>query len=1056
MLHLFFRAMRKLCLLLLLVLFAAHSALGQLETATVSGQVVDANGLSIIGARVKLVDIDRDTAIGTAANSSGLYTFPSVRPGRYRMQITAEGFRTVNVTGLIVNVQDHLEQNFKLGVGSVSESITVEGDASLLDTQSAAVSTVVDRNFAENLPMNGRSFQTLVELTPGIVFGIGNGYDQGQFNINGQRGYSNYWTVDGVSANVGINASSVPGGGAAGALQAFSAQGGTNGLVSVDAMQEFRIQTSTYAPEFGRTPGGQISIVTRSGTNQFRGTLFNYFRNDVLDANDWFVDKAGLTKPEERQNDFGGTLGGPILKNRTFFFFSYEGLRLRQPQVTESTVPSLNTRQNAIPAVAPFLNGFPLPNGPEVLDAQGNPTGEAVFFDSHSDRSTLNAASLRIDHRVNDKFNVFGRYNYSPSDVLSFSGSEASPSKTATQTATIGANWAVSAGLSNDVRFNYSRNGAHSSTYVNPTGGAVMPPLASLLPYPFNLKDSEVSVGIFSISPNAVGAGANSDNVQRQINIVDTGSLQKGSHTVKFGGDYRRLSPTFGHPEYVQNDFFGDVSSAEAGTMCCFSAYISENAHMLFQNLGLFAQDTWRISPRLTMTYGIRWDVDFAPSSTQGPSLAAITSCCNLTTLALAPPGTPVFDTKYANVAPRLGIAYQLSNRNEFATVLRGGFGVFYDLATQEAGSAATFGNYPFGSSEFNAGTFPLPSAQVVPPPVSPATLASGVLFAFDPKLKLPYTLEWNIAAEQAIGPARSLSVSYVGSAGRRLTQSELGPANSSIAFGQLVSNFGTSDYHSLQVQFQQRLSHNLQLLASYAWAHSIDTASASSVGQTSNYYSPEFGAGANRGPSDFDVRNSFSAGFTYNIPTPKMNAVGKAIVRRWSVQSLVQARSALPVNVDDSLASSVVSQGRSIADIRPDRVPGVPLYLYGPQYPGRRALNPAAFTPPPTDPNTGISLRQGNLNRNALRGFGTVQWDFSIHREFPIREMLKLQFRAEMFNVLNHPNFGPPVGDISQPLFGLSTQTLANALSQTGSSLSSLYQIGGPRSLQLALKLMF
>src|ERR1700728_2255037 len=272
----------------LLLSLVTNFTWAQSETATVSGQVVDPSGLNVTGAQVKLVDIDRDTSTGATTNNSGLYTFPSVRPGRYRIAVTAPGFKVVNVTGVTVNVQDHLEQNFKLVVGSVSESITVEGGAPLVDTESATVSTVVDRNFAENLPMNGRSFQSLIQLTPGVVLTPNTGLDTGQFSVNGQRANANYWMVDGVSANIGINAGATAGSGMAGTLGSTSVFGGTNSLVSVDALQEFRIQTSTYAPEFGRQPGGQISIVTASGTNQFHGTVFRFLRNDVLDASQWF------------------------------------------------------------------------------------------------------------------------------------------------------------------------------------------------------------------------------------------------------------------------------------------------------------------------------------------------------------------------------------------------------------------------------------------------------------------------------------------------------------------------------------------------------------------------------------------------------------------------------------------------------------------------------------------------------------------------------------------------------------------------------------------------
>ena len=234
----------------------------------------------------------------------------------------------------------------------------------MINTTDGSVSTVVDQTFVKNMPLNGRSFQTLINLSPGVVAIPSNPENGGQFSVNGQRGSSNYWMVDGVSANVGIGVTtsgSGTGNGLGGALGSFSVLGGTNSLVSVDSMEEFRIQTSTYAPEFGRTPGGQISIVTRSGTNQFHGTIFDYFRNDILDANNWFNTSITppLPKAKERQNDFGGTVGGPILKNRTFFFFSYEGLRLRLPQTALATVPDIAARQSAVPVMQPFLNAFP-------------------------------------------------------------------------------------------------------------------------------------------------------------------------------------------------------------------------------------------------------------------------------------------------------------------------------------------------------------------------------------------------------------------------------------------------------------------------------------------------------------------------------------------------------------------------------------------------------------------------------------------------------------------------------------------------------------------------
>ncbi len=323
----------------------------------------------------------------TTANGSGEYSLANLPPSSYRIEVEKPGFKKLIKPGVILHVQDALEINFEMALGSVSETVTVEGGAPLVNSESATVSTVIDRTFVENLPLNGRSFQTLITLTPGVVLTPTVFDDQGQFSMNGQRADANYFTVDGVSANFGVTGYLALVQGASGALPALSASGGTNSLVSVDAMQEFRIQTSSFAPEFGRTPGGQISIVTRSGSNSFHGTLFDYFRNNVLDAKDWFVNFNGLAKPQERLNDFGGVLGGPILKDQTFFFFSYEGLRLRQPSTQQSAVPDAASRQQAPAAMRPYLNAYPVANGAALGP------GLAQFNASYSDSS--NAGRLQ-------------------------------------------------------------------------------------------------------------------------------------------------------------------------------------------------------------------------------------------------------------------------------------------------------------------------------------------------------------------------------------------------------------------------------------------------------------------------------------------------------------------------------------------------------------------------------------------------------------------------------------------------------------------------------------
>jgi hypothetical protein len=599
-------------------------------------------------------------------------------------------------------------------------------------------------------------------------------------------------------------------------------------------------------------------------------------------------------------------------------------------------------------------------------------------------------------------------------------------------------------------------------------GNAV--PITSLpLPSPFTSRNSLFGFLVVSLSDGGLAAGQIQRNLQRQINVVDGLSMQRGSHGLKVGVDFRRLSPSFDPSLYGQTPYFLDVPSSETGSLFFAGISSSTAATLLFRNLGMFAQDTWHARPRLTVTYGLRWDLDFVPKSISGPSLPAVTgfNLNDVSNLALAVAGSPPYKTTHGNVAPRLGIAYQLRQSQNSQTVLRGGLGVFFDLASSEVGNSLSDYSYPFGASSVVNGpvvggnaTFPLSSSEAAPPAIAAGTTS---VLSFDPNLKLPYTLQWSLALEQSLGREQSLSATFIGSTGRRLIQTAfVNDPNQNFPSGvQLITNAAVSDYSALQLQFQRRLSRGLQALASYTWSHSIDTASAGSAfGNGANALVPGFDPNINRGPSDFDVRNAFSTGLTYDVPFRKSNAFANAIFRGWSTENVIQARSASPANAYDSLLGEQLREADVL--IRPNLVMGIPLYLYGSEYPGGKIFNntpgqggpgcTGPFCPPPAGD-------QGNLGRNSLRGFGAAQWDFAVHRGFQIHDSVRLQFRAEMFNVLNHPNFGPPTGDIGNPTFGQSTQMLGQSLSGGnlgGGAFDPLYQIGGPRSIQLAMKLIY
>src|SRR5580658_8636098 len=1022
----------------------------QSTNASITGRVTDPSKALIAGAKAAAVSSGTSFRYAAATNGSGEYYLTNLPPGTYRIEIEKTGFKKLIKPDVTLHVQDAIELNFELTLGSTSETITVEAGAPLANTESATVSTVVDRHFAENLPLNGRSFQTLIMLTPGVVVTQTAYDDQGQFSVNGQRADANYFTVDGVSANFGVTGYGPMVQTAGGALPALSASGGTNSLVSVDAMQEFRIQTSSFAPEFGRTPGGQFSIVTRSGTNGFHGTLFEYFRNNVLDADDWFVNFNHLPKPEERQNDFGGVFGGPIIKDKTFFFFSYEGLRLRQPSTQETVVPDPASRQQAPTSMQPYLNAYPVANGAELG------AGLAQFNGSYSNPATLDAYSIRMDQVLGPKLILFGRYDYSPSSTdqrgpNSGNGSVLSTTELlpfSLQTLTVGLTEIINAGISNDIRANYSNDRASNKYALDNFGGAVPLPDSALFPTGFSSTNSVFQFLI--VGAGAFAKGKYSTDEQRQINLVDNLSVTTGRHQLKFGADYRWLSPFSSPFAYLQlAEFSGMTTSpggALSGTASLAVTYAAQSNALLSQNFSFYGQDTWKITSKLTVTCGLRWDIN---PPLRGKNLAndpfTVVGLNDPATMTLAPRGTPLYQTTYGNVAPRLGLAYQLSGRKDWGAVLRGGLGVFYDLGSGSLGAVSSY--FPYLNDTFASNVpFPLAPQNAAPPTLSASPPVNNIVVA-EPNLKLPRTYQWNAALEQSLGSNQTLSLTYVGAVGRDLLRhTNLVSPNSTFEFVGVTSNSATSDYQALQLKFERRLSRGLQALASYTWSHSIDNASTDAFANYINTPGSVANPNIDRGDSDFDIRHAFTAGVTYSLPSPKSTTFARSTLGGWSVDSFIFARTAPPVDVVSGL---VFADGIDLYP-RPDVVLGAPLVLYGSGYPGGKAFNPAAFTAPPNG-------QQGDLGRNVLRGFGAWQEDLALQRQFHLTEKVGLRFRGEFFNIFNHPNFGSPNNNLTGPLFGQSTQTLANGLAGgDNAGFNPLYQIGGPRSVQLALKLLF
>jgi hypothetical protein len=1076
----------RLSVFLLVLIYALSPitcplSLAQTETATISGLVTDESGAVMPGAEVKLQSVERGTLQTTTTNNAGIYVFATVPPGQYQIRVGKTGFKQVDFLGVIVNVQDHIEQNFRLQVGSVTESVTVEANGVTINTTDAAVSTVIDRQFVENIPLNGRSLQSLIALTPGVLTIPGGSVGRrGEFSVNGQRTEGNYFTVDGVSGNTGGDPSvSVNSAGLSGSTPAQTVLGTTQSLIPLDALQEFRATTSTYSAEYGRTPGGQFSFVSRSGTNAWHGSAFDYFRNEVLDANNWFSDAAGIAKTPERQNDFGGTLGGPLSipgiyngKDRTFFFFSYEGLRLLLPAGAKTDqYPDMCLRNAtsactgtvvspAYQALRPFLNAFPIPNGPEALDGSGNPTGLALYTAAYSNPSNLDSVGIRVDHNLTKNTKIFGRYS-STSSASDFRLAGADLANTGenlgdVKGVTLGASTAFSARLVNELRFNYTRNDSGNHFFLDNFGGAQPFRLGQVPGFGGGQSDPLGDNFQFSLFFGASpGAFINRSNgQQRQWNVTDAFTLTQGVHALKFGFDYRRLSTLANTNQRVEDGLFFGEPEVLAGTADLAIADSSwpKPPEPVYTNFSVYAQDEWRLSRRLTLSLGLRWDVNPPPGNANGNPPYTLNQISDLNTAQLAPAGTPLWQTDYLGFAPRLGVAYLLRESADHETVVRGGFGIFYDMGN----TIASGGFHGVGFESFNiiSGTpFPLTPAQLVVPPPSIASPYNNDVFAFDPHLRLPYTMQWNFSAEQALGASQTLKVMYVGSAGRRLLFSDtlFPPTNPNFSSGNplhVTAGRATSNYQAFQTEFQKRLSHGLQALASYTWSHSIDDGS-------SNLFTDRL----LRGSSDFDIRHNFQMALTYNIPGSYSNPFFAGAFKHWGVDTRVSAQSALPVDITCG-GCLVLPNGQQVS-LRPNLVPKVPVYLYGDQYPGGRIVNFNAFVPAPN----GV---QGNLPRNFARGFGNSQLDMALRREFPLHERLRLQFRAEAFNILNHPNFGAIDNSLRDGPFTITTMSgttkysgfggARSTLNQAGGSggLSPLYQVGGPRSLQLALKLVF
>jgi len=1023
------------------------------QTATITGYVQDAHDSYVRSAEVRVVELARGTIRTVSTNKSGLWEVPFLNPGPYRVYIQAPGFGTTISDSISLAVGQTLVYNVKLVVGSRSDQVTVSTGSQRINTTDGTVGTVIDQRLVENMPLNGRSIQDLLSMVPGVVTENpqvgGNIGWSGDFSVNGQRTESNYYMVDGVSGNTNSGSGLGPDTSAGGVLGSTTALGTTQSLVPIDALQEFRVASSSYSAEFGRSPGGQFSLITKSGSNQYHGTLSEYLRNNYFDANDWFNDNAVPVIPLQalRQNDFGGTLGGPVRipyfyngVNKSFFFAAYEGLRLLQPQASSTLwVPDLALRKAAAQPLQAILNAIPLPTSGGIDNGT-----MAQYRPSYSLPSQTDTTTARFDQVITPKTTIFFKFQDSPSFTSSRTLASLHKTQMNSYNYTLGATSQFSHSATNEYRMLYSHGDTTFGGKLDSTGGA----------QPINVG-AALGAGAY---PNATSdvlfyfPGLGSSTVyqshgatqKREWNLVDTFLLTRGRNHLKFGVDYVRISdPYIEENPFISILYFGrNQVINNAASFISIGASTDSNA--IYNETSLFVADEWQIAPQLNLSFGLRWELDPAPHGTKGQDpYTVLGNVADPSTLKLAPRGTPLWATTFYNFAPRIGAAWRLHTIPGHETVLRGGAGVFFDSDNEyssSAFSAVGFSgyNYPANKAIPIAADQLTPSTAAVPP-------YSGI-YVYPSHLQLPYTLQWNVGIQQALSSKSSITATYVGAAGRRLFEEEqldLSSANPDFTDVYFFPGNGTSDFSSLQLSFQRNVAHGLDATASYSWSHSID------VGSTASIQSPL------RGNSDFDLRHNFQAGLTWDVPQLKIqNAFLHQVANGWGLDGRIMARTSMPV----TLSGGQVATATKVIQAGVNQVPGQPLYLTGAACrdlansagmgdvcPGGRAINPAAFSlPDGTDP--------GNAPRNQVRGYGQSQFNLSARRSFSPADKWTLQFKADAFNVLNHPTFGNIDNSVGDPEFGLATASLSHSLT----TMNALYQQGGARSMQFSLKLLF
>jgi hypothetical protein len=1056
----------------------------QVSTGTISGVVQDPSGAAIPGAMVTVRNVDTGTARTLTTDAGGRYVAPDLTLGNYEVTAQISGFQTEVRSGITLTVGRQEVVNLGLKVGQVSERVLITEAAPLVESTTSAMSSLVDQRTIRDLPLNGRSYDQLALLQPGVVtMGAGQAsaaFDFGEgtrFSVAGSRPYANSFMLDGT--NINDHANGTPGGAA-----------GTN--LGVDGVQEFKINTSVSPAEYGRSSGGVISAVTRSGTNSLHGSAFEFIRNNDLDAPAYFDEKSngGTGSPAPyRQNQFGGSLGGPIKRDKTFFFGTYEGLRRANGTNINPLVPTADTKAGRGPQCASQPGGVCYVNPIMVpfLDLYQTPTidlhdGTGRYISSPAQVTNENYFMIRGDHQISDKMRLFVRYSFDKdSNVLpNFNGSAVANEldQARRQYSTIQVTNIFRPTLVNSLRFAYNR------TFQN-FDDVVVDPRAANLSFVPGEHFGTISIGGQGLTTDpinflGVDNGAPRDYHYNLFQSGDDLTYIRGRHTVKLGVDIQRIQDNEITSGNTRGDYtFDDIPSLLAGKPSRFDAPPpgSDAYRGLRETLfGVYAQDDFKMSQRFTLNLGLRWEGISNPYEVNG-------KMANL--LNIHDPAPTVLKNSFFSVTkkdfqPRVGFAWQLNGSG--TTVLRSGFAILHDHILPYVYANFASGTPPFflTLSDQNNPVFPMDTnlTNGAPPPLQ--------FGGFLTTNKEPTKIQYNMTLQQQVMKDTLLEVAYIGSEAHHLQRNgEFNPSaplspgvftvpgkNQSAQNFRINPNFGSltvgrfdanSDYNALQVTLKRRAASGLQYQIFYTYAKSIDTKSTLAGGesrQEPNTVVDFVNPFRDRARSSFDARQNFVITTTYPFPFKFQQKLVGAMLGGWMVNGIGTFRTGEPFTARDG-ASRSQNGDRWFPD-RPNLNPGFSAnptsgVTAGCTLNGSKIAAGIPLGPPPGlwfDP-CAFSLpalgTYGNLGRNTLTGPGLDDVDASLVKNFKPSERINVQARAEVFNLLGHNNFWVPGFNAFSGSAGSNPKYSAAA-----GTMSKLVGTPGGRLMQFGLKVTF